>query len=104
MTSPRGGSIPSEVEELNRILEVERRLVLSTQQNYRLLKEQHLQLAADLEAVTRDRDTVSLPCYEVPSAPTGDRGVEGEIRAWSAQCSAEEFGCCGGHGEVAFPP
>uniref|UniRef100_A0A8R1ERV4 Uncharacterized protein n=2 Tax=Caenorhabditis japonica TaxID=281687 RepID=A0A8R1ERV4_CAEJA len=37
----------SEIDELNRILMVERELVLKTQENYRILKEKYLDLSAE---------------------------------------------------------
>ncbi|CAP35903.2 Protein CBG18454 [Caenorhabditis briggsae] len=45
----------SEIDELNRILTVERELVLKTQENYRILKEKFLEISRENENLKIDR-------------------------------------------------
>ncbi|CAI2334546.1 unnamed protein product [Caenorhabditis sp. 36 PRJEB53466] len=53
MMSGRGAGVP-EIEELNRILTVERELVLKTQENYRILKEKFLGISRENEFLKQE--------------------------------------------------
>ncbi|KAF8363447.1 hypothetical protein PRIPAC_90370, partial [Pristionchus pacificus] len=70
----------SEVEELNRILEVERQLVLRTQENYRILKERSVQLKGENKELRRRVERLTKECEELRARRRDDEEIEQKSR------------------------
>ncbi|GMR37162.1 hypothetical protein PMAYCL1PPCAC_07357, partial [Pristionchus mayeri] len=77
MDSPR---TPSEVEELNRILEVERQLVLRTQENYRMLKERSVQLNGENKELRKRVERLSRECDDLRGRRREEEEIEKKSR------------------------
>ncbi|GMT15790.1 hypothetical protein PFISCL1PPCAC_7087, partial [Pristionchus fissidentatus] len=84
----------SEVDELNRILEVERQLVLRTQENYKLLKEKSVMLSADNKELRKRVERLTIELDDLKARRRDEEEIEHKsrevIRAFDDDVRARE--------------